>query len=102
MKKNISYIMILSLLILTSCSSGQSKDIIYSVDRGLIHNHLYLKDDHSSCYCFTDENLYNKLKIAQTENKKVIVEYEDDYFSLCYCGDKFDEVKITNVIFTNE
>lgn len=89
------------LLFLVSCTfhSGQSIDTVYSVDKGPLWSHLYLKDDHSTCYCFDNTEWYDMLKEGQKNGTKFVVSYETYLLTggLCYCGEKFDTVVVTKI-----
>jgi len=101
MKKYIIMMLIVLVMFLTSCTleSGSSTDYIYGYDKGIVWGHAYLKDDHTTCYCFNDDSIKEMFEYAQTNNVKLKVNYERYLIkgSLCSCGDKMSTVIVTKV-----
>jgi len=81
-------------------NSGTSTDYVYTVEKTKFWHKLYLKDDHTTVYCFDDERFLPILEQARTENKKVVVTYQDYFFRgfLCSSGnERIGTTVITNV-----
>lgn len=109
MKKAIVFIpfLVVSIIILNGCTfqHGTSKDYVYGYDTGILWNHLYLKDDHSTCYCFDDPEFIETIEEAQAADRKVLVTYEKYVFrgGLCWSADGYENVVVTKVgIVANE
>lgn len=83
---------------------GTSKDYVYGYDKGIIWHHLYLKDDHKTCYCFDNPEFIATLKLAQEMNEKVIVSYETYLIrgSLCTAAEGYENVIVTDVKLMGE
>jgi len=93
--------LIIVVMFLTSCTleKGSSTDYVYGYDKGIVWGHAYLKDDHTTCYCFDDDDMSEQFEYAQSNNVKVKVNYER-YITrgfLCNCGEKISTVIITKV-----
>ena len=71
------YLLIIGMLLFSACTlqSGISTDRIYGYDKGIVWNHLYLTNDHTTTYCFEDYQL-QQIKDAYELNKTVKIEYE--------------------------
>lgn len=81
-------------------NKGSSTDYPYTIEKSNFWNKLWLKDDHTTVYCYDDERFTSVIQRAIDENKKVKVEFQEYVFrgSLCFSGsDKISEVVITNV-----
>jgi uncharacterized protein (UPF0333 family) len=80
---------------------GTSTDYAYSVEKSNVGwNKLWLKDDHTTVYCFDQDNFLEIIKKAQNENKKVKVTYQDYFIRGFFCSsgnDKIGETIITNI-----
>lgn len=62
----------------SSTQEGKSIDYVYGYDTGMVWNHLYLTNDHTTTYCYTPEQSTTFGPIfeqAIKENKKVEVGY---------------------------
>lgn len=108
--KRILIFSILSFLLMSSLVSaivfqhGSSRDIIQGYDKGWLWYHAYLKNDHTTAYCFDNPNFAKILKESQRTQKEVIITYETYLFrgTFCWTGEKFNNVIITNVEFVNQ
>ena len=80
---------LMACLLLSACTfqDGFSKDKVYAYDKGILWNHLYLVNDHTTAYCF-DDSLWNSVKEAYENNKTVNVHYQTYLIkgSLCSTG----------------
>lgn len=77
-------------------NKGTSVDYPYSVEHSSIGwDKLWLKDDHTTVYCFDNPSFKDVIEKARSENKKVKVYYQDYVFrgSLCLSGN--DEIGTT-------
>ena len=88
-------------LVLTACTfqSGVSTDRIYSYDQGILWNHVYLVNDHSTVYCY-DGFVGNEIERAFEENRTVKLYYEKYLFRGALCqtpGDNWEAVVVTRV-----
>jgi hypothetical protein len=98
--------LLLAMIAISSCTfqHGTSKDYVYGYDKGIIWHHLYLKDDHKTCYCFDNPNFIATLKTAQEMNEKVIVTYETYLLRgmLCTSAEGYENVIVTDVKLMGE
>ncbi|MCK9370045.1 hypothetical protein M0R04_09090 [Candidatus Dojkabacteria bacterium] len=82
--------------------TGNSTDYIYTIEHGDFSgwNKIWLKDDHTTMYCYDNDNLTSILTQAQIDNKKVKVYYAE-YIGrgwLCSTGsDNIKQVIITKI-----
>ena len=90
------------ILFLGGCTftQGTTKDVVQGFDKGIIWHHLYLLNDHTTAYCFDNDDFIPILKSAQESNQKVTVTYETNLIRgiLCTTSDKFERVVVTNVV----
>jgi hypothetical protein len=98
--KPLSILLIGLILFSTGCTlqSGKSKDTIYAYDTGILWNHLYLTNDHTTCYCFKGSENYDAIKSA-FDDKKIVDVYYEKYLvkgTLCECGE-LEEVVVTKI-----
>lgn len=80
---------------------GTSKDVVYGYDKGMIWSHAYLKNDHTTAYCFNDESFIPLLDESQRDGKEVIITYSK-YIGkgfFCTTDSKYENVVITGVKF---
>jgi phenolic acid decarboxylase len=82
---------------------GSSRDVVQGYDKGWIWFHAYLKNDHTTAYCFDNPDFIDILKESQETQREVIITYETYLFRgfFCMTSDKFDNVIITNVKFVD-
>lgn len=87
-----------------SYQSGTSKDIVQGYDNGIMWHHAYLKNDHTTAYCFDDERFITILDESQRQNKEVIISYKKyvgrGFF--CSTSEKFERVVVTDVQFSGD
>lgn len=100
-------ILILGMLLLfTGCTfqHGTSRDIVQGWDSGILWNHMYLKNDHNTCYCFDNPQFVQIFDESQKTQKEVIVTYETYLVrgGLCSASEKYETVIITDVEFVEE
>lgn len=103
-------LLLVGILLLFGCTlqHGTSRDVVQGYDKGILWSHMYLKNDHSTCYCFNNQEFIKTFDESQLTQKEVIVTYEKYIVkgSLCNCDDKYEKVIVTNVKFagnmTNE
>lgn len=103
MKKILLLGILISILIISGCTlqSGTSRDIVQGYDEGIIWNHAYLKNDHSTAYCFDNPSFVDVFQQSQLFQKEVIVTYEKYLFrgALCSVSEKYEKVIVTDVVF---
>jgi hypothetical protein len=93
----------LAALALTGCKvqSGIHEDYVQGWDSGIIWDHAYTVNDHSTCYCFTDENGISKvLDEARINNQKVVIHYSKYWFGRgfwCSAAENYETVVIDSV-----
>lgn len=94
------FLVLCGLLLVAGCTfqSGQSNDRIYGYDKGIIWNHLYLVNDHSTAYCF-DDGFVPSVQKALAENRSVVVHYEKYLVrgSLCSVPENMEAVVVTEI-----
>jgi len=81
-------------------NKGSSTDYPYNIEKSSFWNKLWLKDDHTTVYCFDDERFIPIIEQAQKENKKIKVSYQEYLFrgTLCSSGsENIGTVVITNI-----
>ena len=80
---------------------GNTTDYVYTVEHTKIGWYkLWLKDDHTTVYCFDDERFIDIIDTAKLDNKKVKVTYQDYWIRgfLCSSGnDKIGTTVVTNI-----
>lgn len=96
--------MLLIVLSMSACTfqHGTTRDIVQGYDSGILWNHMYLKNDHTTVYCFEkDTNFSEMFDESQRTQKEIIVTYETYLLkgSLCYHSEKFDGVVVKDVKF---
>jgi hypothetical protein len=82
-------------------NSGTSTDYTYTVERTKVGWYkLWLKDDHTTVYCFDDERMLDIINEAKEQNLKVEVTYQDYWFrgSLCGSGSEAIETSVVTAI----
>jgi hypothetical protein len=86
-----------------STQHGTSKDIVMGYDKGPIWGHAYLKNDHTTAYCFDNDKFIPLLEESQTQDKEVIITYEKyvGRGGLCMASNNYETVVITNVEMAN-
>lgn len=68
-------------------NSGSSTDYPYNVEKNAAGwTKLWLKDDHTTVYCFDDERFLPIIEQAKAENKKVTVYYQEYIFRGFFCS----------------
>ena len=85
-------------------NNGSSTDYPYNIEQSKFWNKLWLKDDHTTVYCFDDEKFLDIINKAKIENKKIKVSYQEYLFRgfLCSSGsDNIGEVVITDIEVIN-
>jgi len=104
-------ILILGILILSpifvsalTFQHGSSRDITQGYDKGWIWYHAYLKNDHTTAYCFDNPDFVDILKESQETQREVIITYETYAFRgfFCMTSEKFDNVIITDIKFADD
>lgn len=86
MKKILMTTTLLLIILLTGCiQEGTSTDTIYGYDKGPIWNHVYLKNDHTTTYCFED-NLQDDIEQAYKNNTVVTIHYNKYWFRGALCN----------------
>lgn len=88
-------------LFLVACTvqRGTSTDTIYGTDYGILWHHLYLKNDHSTVYCY-DDFYDQQIQEARKANATVTVTYEKNILgkgTLCSAGEQYEPVVVTGV-----
>jgi hypothetical protein len=82
-------------------NKGMSTDYPYTVEHTAIGWYkLWLKDDHTTVYCFKDIKLLDVINKAKAENKKIEVYYQDYLFKGTFCtsgNDKISTTVVTNI-----
>jgi len=89
----ILFILIIGLLILgvaygyflITQNKGSSKDYAYTVEKTNFWYKLWLKDDHTTVYCFDDDKFLKIIEDAKARDKKVKVTYQDYFFRGFFC-----------------
>lgn len=100
-KSNISLLLIGLFLVGCTTQMGSSRDVIYGYDQGPAWNHMYLKNDHTTTYCF-DNRLLDKVKAYYDNQTVVKISYAKGTFYTGVCmGQGNSEVVLVNDI-TNE
>lgn len=85
-------------------NEGSSTDYPYNIEQSRYWHKLWLKDDHTTVYCFDDERFISIIEQAKQSNKKIKVSYQEYLFRgfLCSSGsDNIGEVVITNIEVLN-
>lgn len=94
-------IILASLVLMSGCTfqHGSSRDIVQGWDKGIIWNHAYLKNDHTTAYCFDSYVFAEMLDESQRTQKEVIITYETYFLRgwLCSTSEKHERVIITDV-----
>jgi hypothetical protein len=95
-------ILIVFVIVLSGCTvqRGTVKDRVFSIDTGIIWNHVYFVNDHTTTYCL-DKNSVNEYEFLKTYNGTVTVEYEKNIFGrgfLCSGQGDTEVVVITKII----
>lgn len=86
-------------------NKGVSTDYPYNIEKSQFWNKLWLKDDHTTVYCFDDERFIPIIDKAKLENKKINVYYQEFMFRgfLCTSGsDNIGTVVITDIKIEGE
>ena len=103
MKKILLLSIMMICVVLSGCTfqHGTTRDIVQGWDKGILWHHMYLKNDHTTAYCFDNLDFTRIFDEAQKTQKEVIITYETYLIrgSLCSTSDKFENVIITNVQF---
>lgn len=98
MKRIFIVVTILGVLLLSACGTqhGKSVDTIYGYDTGIVWNHLYLTNDHTTTYCYQDPTLNIILEQALQNKSKVEVTYSKYIIkgSLCQSGTSSDGERV--------
>lgn len=83
---------------------GSSRDVVQGYDKGWLWYHLYLKNDHTTAYCFDNPSFVSMLEQSQRTQREVIVTYETYLFRgfFCMTSEKYDNVVVTNVEWADE
>jgi hypothetical protein len=86
-------------------NSGTSTDYPYTVEHTKVGWYkLWLKDDHTTVYCFDNERFLPIIEQAKIENKKVAVTYQDYFFKGFWCSsgsERIGKTVITNIEIVN-
>ena len=87
-------------------NKGYSIDYPYNIEQQKIGGwyKLWLKDDHTTVYCFDDERFISIIETAKESESKIKVEYQEYILRgfLCSSGsDNINAVVITNIIIEN-
>ena len=97
-------VLILSIILWNvSYQNGTTRDIVQGYDKGILWYHAYLKNDHSTAYCFDDERFIPMLEQSQKENKEVVVTYKKYVGKgfLCSAAENYENVIIENIEIVN-
>lgn len=81
-------------------NKGFSIDYPYNIEKSQFWNKLWLKDDHTTVYCFDNEDFISIIEKAQRENKKIKVSYQEYVFrgALCTSGsERIGTVVVTDI-----
>lgn len=79
-------------------NDGTSTDYAYNVEKTKIGWYkLWLKDDHTTVYCFDDERFIEIIEKAKAEDKKINVKYQDYWFRGFFCNSGSDNIGTTVV-----
>ena len=100
MNKRIIGVLMLGLLFIgCEYQKGNSNDTVYGYDKGLLWNHLYLTNDHTTCYCFDDQKVISILDSAIATGRKVEVNYGKYLLrgQLCSAPDKYETVVVDSL-----
>lgn len=81
---------------------GSSTDYVYTVEKTNFWHKLFLKDDHSTVYCFDDEKFLDIIKKAQDDNKKIKITYEDYFIRGFFCSSGKDNIGTTIITDVKE
>lgn len=94
-------LIVVLLLMLAGCTfqSGSTRDYASGWDEGILWYHAYLKNDHSTAYCFDDSVMRETFEYAKRNGKEVVVEYETYLFrgALCSANKNYETVVVTKV-----
>ena len=87
-------------------NKGFSVDYPYNVENQKIGgwHKLWLKDDHTTVYCFDNEQFLDTINMAKSLNKKVRVDYQEYFFRGFFCtsgNDKIGTVVINSISIEN-
>ena len=95
-------------LVITNISAltfqhGSSRDVVQGYDKGWIWYHAYLKNDHTTAYCFDNPDFADILEDSQKNQKEIIITYETYLFRgfFCMTSENYDNVIITKVEYAN-
>lgn len=93
--------LLFSILLFTGCTlqSGYTKDKLHGYDTGVLWNHVYLLNDHTTVYCFDDNRFIPLLEQAKNGNVTIEVDYEKYALrgALCSSGQEMETVVITAI-----
>lgn len=67
-------------------NSGVSTDYPYSIEKNKIWSKLWLKDDHTTVYCYDDDSFTPTLEDAKERGKKVNVYYQEYILRGFFCS----------------
>jgi hypothetical protein len=106
--KKIVFLIIINLIVITLFMTnvsaivfqhGTSRDLVMGYDKGWIWYHAYLKNDHTTAYCFDNPDFIKILDDSQKNQKEVIVTYETYLFRGFFCtvAYHYEKVIIINV-----
>ena len=101
--KKITSLIILLIFLISGCTfqRGTSRDVVQGWDKGIIWYHMYLKNDHTTSYCFDNPQFIEIFDESLKTQREIIVTYETYFFrgGLCSAGDKFDNVIVTDATY---
>jgi len=91
-----------AVILMTGCTlqSGFTKDKLHGYDSGVLWNHVYLLNDHTTVYCFDDDRFIPILEQAKNNNNITIEVAYNKYLlrgALCSSGQEMESVVITNI-----
>jgi hypothetical protein len=99
MNKILIIIILSSMILFTGCTlqSGYTRDKLHGYDYGILWNHLYLLNDHSTVYCFKDDLIPVIESINNNDTIQVYYESYLVYGILCSSGQSMESVVITDI-----
>jgi hypothetical protein len=105
MKRIIALCFLICILLVSGCAlqHGSSRDVVQGWDKGILWYHMYLKNDHTTAYCFDNPEFIKIFDDAQKTQREVIVTYETYLVRgiLCSVSDKYEKVIITDVKYAD-
>lgn len=94
-------LILLSAIIIGGCTvqSGSVNDKVFSVDKGIVWDHVYFVNDHSTTYCL-DKDAVDDYNFLKNSNSTVRVDYNKNFMGegfFCSGQGESETVIITKV-----